>query len=150
MSYLDFWQSRIANNKRVGDQIQGACPFCEKEKHFYANVNNGCFDCKKCKECGNVITFLQNHEGLDNKQVADCLESYGLSEQNQQIKKPLNIFNQQLIDYCCRNLTEEKLYEFSKERGLSKEILMRYRLGIDSQGRFTFAKISWDTLGIQK
>ena len=43
---------------KTGDKVIGNCPFCGKEKHFYADVNSGLWDCKVCGEKGNVITFL--------------------------------------------------------------------------------------------
>jgi DNA-binding HxlR family transcriptional regulator len=36
----------------------GECPFCGKMHHFYLNVNEGVWDCKRCGESGNLATFL--------------------------------------------------------------------------------------------
>lgn len=41
-----------------GDNVQGDCPFCGKEDHFYVNQKTGTWDCKYCQETGNVYTFL--------------------------------------------------------------------------------------------
>lgn len=37
----------------------GMCPFCTKTRHFYVNKKNKCWDCKKCGEKGNLVTFLE-------------------------------------------------------------------------------------------
>ena len=42
-----------------GDQLVGDCPFCKKEQHFYVNADTGQWDCKRCGENGNWITFLR-------------------------------------------------------------------------------------------
>ncbi len=45
-------------NKRHPKEAIGACPFCEKEDHFYVNRSTGQWDCKRCGEKGNVASFL--------------------------------------------------------------------------------------------
>lgn len=39
-------------------QWVGSCVFCEKRDHFYANPKTGQWDCKRCGERGNLISFL--------------------------------------------------------------------------------------------
>ena len=41
------------------NECVGICPFCLDEGHFYANGATGLWDCKKCGEEGNVVTFLE-------------------------------------------------------------------------------------------
>lgn len=43
-----------SGNQRIGD-----CPFCDKERHFYANETNKLWDCKRCGEKGNFPKFLE-------------------------------------------------------------------------------------------
>lgn len=40
-------------------QAVGTCIFCEKEGHFYVNVESGQWDCKRCGKAGNTTTFLE-------------------------------------------------------------------------------------------
>ena len=38
-----------------GNQAYGNCPFCGKENKFYANQENGLWDCKVCGLKGNFL-----------------------------------------------------------------------------------------------
>ena len=40
--------------------IQGDCPFCGKEGHFYVKTSTGQWTCHRCQEKGNVSTFLKS------------------------------------------------------------------------------------------
>jgi hypothetical protein len=42
-----------------GGQFVTDCPFCEKQKHFFYNQDNGLWDCKVCMKSGNPTTFLR-------------------------------------------------------------------------------------------
>jgi len=44
---------------------RGDCPFCGKEKHFYADEATGQWDCKVCGESGNVVSFLTKFSSGD-------------------------------------------------------------------------------------
>lgn len=41
-------------------QAQGDCPFCGKRDHFYINQTSFLWDCKKCGEKGNAVSFLES------------------------------------------------------------------------------------------
>ena len=43
---------------RSENQAIGHCPFCGKQRHFYANVRNALWDCKLCGASGNFQGFL--------------------------------------------------------------------------------------------
>ena len=50
-----------------GGQFVTDCPFCEKQKHFFYNQENGLWDCKVCHKSGNPITFLRElYNRFDN------------------------------------------------------------------------------------
>ena len=141
-NYYNFWQDRLTNIKITGKQINADCPVCKKTKHFYASVKTGQFDCKVCGITGNAITFLREYENKNNKEIAECLNSYGINENSHRqipIKNsaPKKVFEQSLVDFYVSNLPEDKLREFSQERGLPIEILKKYKLGMDKQGNFT-------------
>ncbi|MEM9752659.1 MAG: AAA family ATPase [Planctomycetota bacterium] len=59
-------------SRRGTDQWCGDCPFCDKEKHFYANPRTGQWDCKSCGESGNAITFTRKIAG---QQAGDMTET---------------------------------------------------------------------------
>ena len=42
-----------------GNQQIGLCPFCHKENHFYVNIENRLWDCKRCGLRGNFNQFLE-------------------------------------------------------------------------------------------
>lgn len=42
-----------------GNQAYGHCPFCDKENHFFVNVSNRLWDCKRCGLRGNFPQFLE-------------------------------------------------------------------------------------------
>lgn len=39
--------------------VEGTCPLCSKEGHFYVKVETGQWSCKRCGEDGNIPTFLR-------------------------------------------------------------------------------------------
>ena len=48
------------------------CPLCDKENHFYANCENGLWDCKSCGESGNARGLItQIHETFWNYTTAE-------------------------------------------------------------------------------
>ena len=47
----------VIKNKNVN--CEGSCPFCQDEKHFSFNQENGKWKCWKCGESGGVSGFLQ-------------------------------------------------------------------------------------------
>lgn len=49
--------------KQENERI-GTCPFCGKDKHFYANITSGQFSCKHCGEEGNTFSFLKKYSKM--------------------------------------------------------------------------------------
>src|SRR5262249_12419400 len=47
----------IEFGRRSGDEAEGQCPFCDKDR-FYVNVTNGLYHCKHCGEEGNPTAYL--------------------------------------------------------------------------------------------
>ena len=137
--YQKFWNDRLSNIKIVHNHVNGNCPICDDTKrHFYANIFTGAWDCKKCQSAGNTITYLKDHEELDNQEIAECLKGYGINGQSNPTpeRKP-TIFEKERINYYCSQLTEDKLKEFARERGLKVETLKQYETGVDKFGNFT-------------
>lgn len=69
----DLLHNVIMNTK--GDHYISDCPFCDKESHFYLNIEKltlqrdgryvNCFDCKKCGQVGSLYTILNQLDRLD-------------------------------------------------------------------------------------
>ncbi len=119
------------------DQIQGDCPFCYKEQHFYASRETGQCDCKVCDFQGNAITFLRALKNMSQIDTIKEINSF-------RTRKPIKIarrkkprFSQASVDQYIDNMSEKKLEEFAKERGLSREILKNSELGMNKQGQYT-------------
>ena len=53
---------------RQGNEAIGNCPFCEKERHLYFNIQKAVFDCKKCGEAG---SFTKLCDQLQKQTIAD-------------------------------------------------------------------------------
>lgn len=65
----------IIFNENGNGQYKADCPFCGKESHFFANSENGKWDCKKCGLAGGIQAFLQNRfEYLESVTTADSLK----------------------------------------------------------------------------
>lgn len=52
------------------------CPFCEKDGHFYMNVKNGLWDCKKCGRAGNYVMYQKAISGDDTSVINRLLNIY--------------------------------------------------------------------------
>lgn len=50
---------RLAPVRSGPDQWLGDCPFCGVEGKFYVHPETGLWDCKRCGEAGNPLTFSQ-------------------------------------------------------------------------------------------
>lgn len=53
------YNPNLINQKLVGNEYIGDCPFCGKENHFYFNRESGLFICHKCSESGNWFRFMK-------------------------------------------------------------------------------------------
>jgi hypothetical protein len=49
----------VSLGESSSENVQGDCPFCGKENHFYVNQLTGQWDCKSCIKSGNMFTFLE-------------------------------------------------------------------------------------------
>ncbi len=53
------WHGVEFDEEVGGDNWRARCPFCDKNKHFFANEKNKLFDCKSCGVRGNFEKFLE-------------------------------------------------------------------------------------------
>ena len=78
MNYEVFYREHITGDiKKSGKHIYGGCPLCEEKRpKFYANIENGCWDCKVCKEKGNLNDFCKKVKTEIPKEFQiDCNDS---------------------------------------------------------------------------
>ena len=54
-----FFTHGVTFSTTKGNQAVGVCPFCNKEDHFYVNMDNRLWDCKRCGAKGNFNQFLE-------------------------------------------------------------------------------------------
>ncbi|MDP8229793.1 MAG: AAA family ATPase [Candidatus Gorgyraea atricola] len=140
--YEQFWEERIQNVEIVGNQIKGDCPICDKERHFYASIDTGQFDCKSCGIQGNAITYLRDYEHKNNNQITECLKSCGINGNGYVLSTsrsniPCKYFDEGLVERYVNNISNDKLKEFAQERGLPVEVLKKYKIGINERGEFS-------------
>ena len=82
--FRKFWEDLIESKKLSSGHIIANCPLCgEQGGHFYANIQTGCWDCKKCQASGNAWTFLRDHKQMDNNQIFKHLKNYGIQFEGQ-------------------------------------------------------------------
>lgn len=150
-SALSYVQSRGFEYKEQGGQIVlRTCPYCGDQKfHFYMDPNEGAFFCHKCNERGNLIT-LKKHLGdyerreqnrMQNtarKQAGSIQEAFpnkGKAYAMPDEKKAVQAHERLLKD-------SEALSYVTETRGISKEALIQFKLGLEVDG----AGIQWLTI----
>lgn len=72
----------VCNIKVIGggSEFVADCPFCGDPKHFY--FNKEClYNCKKCHEKGNAITYLREKHNK-NGEIHEILKEYGLNNRD--------------------------------------------------------------------
>lgn len=71
--YSDFG---LRINKKSGKAMQCECPFCGDKKHFNLSPDMGLWQCFKCSESGNQITFLAKMQKCSNGQAVKMIKDY--------------------------------------------------------------------------
>ena len=138
--------------KRKGKDHWGICPFCDDGKNpsFSVSEQKQFFYCFKCRATGNVIGFLQSHQGFDFVESVEALASkaglevpYESSQTPNKERDPLlecmkaasEIFEKNLS----KNDSAEKTRKYIRqERKISPEICKKYSIG--------YSLNSWDSL----
>ena len=138
--------------KRKGKDHWGQCPFCDDGKNpsFSVSEQKQFYFCFKCRASGNVIGFLQSHQGYDFIESIEALAARaGMEvpyENNSSVsteKNPLYEALQIATDIFEKNLANSDSSEhvrnyILKERKISSEVCKKFSLG--------YASKSWDAL----
>ncbi len=138
--------------KRKGKDHWGICPFCDDGKNpsFSVSEQKQFFYCFKCRATGNVIGFLQSHQGFDFVESVEALASkaglevpYESSQAPNKERDPLLECMKEACAIFENNLSEndsaEKTRKYIRqERKISPEICKKYSIG--------YSLNSWDSL----
>ena len=138
--------------KRKGKDHWGQCPFCDDGKNpsFSVSEQKQFYFCFKCRASGNVIGFLQSHQGYDFIESIEALAARaGMEvpyENNSSVSTEKNPIYEALeiaTDIFEKNLANSDSSEHVrnyvlKERKISSEVCKKFSLG--------YASKSWDAL----
>ena len=138
--------------KKKGKDHWGICPFCEDGKNpsFSVSEQKQFYYCFRCRATGNIIGFLQSHQGLDFVESIEALAAkaglevpYQSNQAPNKERDPLLDCMKAASDIFERNLNEddsaEKTRIYLKEgRKISPEICKKYSIG--------YSLNSWDSL----
>ena len=140
--------------KRAGTSNVACCPFHhEKTPSFHINADKGFYHCFGCGENGDVIKFVQKHEGLDfmdaiKKLASQCgiqIEESDTKESS--LRKRMYALHAGLSQFFNRCLLQSeeafKARSYIKSRKLSDEIVQKFAIGyvpINSEAILTWAK----------
>lgn len=143
--------------KKRGQNYIGLCPFHnEKTPSFTVSPSKEIYKCFGCGRSGNAIGFLMEHEKYSyveslkwlaakyNVQIEETETSPEFKEQ-QQVSDSLYIINKFAQKFFSEILftTDEGInigLEYLKERGFRDEIIKKFELGYNPEGRDTFSQ----------
>jgi len=138
--------------KRRGKDHWGQCPFCDDGKNpsFSVSEQKQFYFCFKCRATGNVIGFLQSHQGYDFIESIEALAAragmevpYENSNSVSTEKNPIYDALQIATDIFENNLSHANNADhvrdyILKERKISGDVCKKFSLG--------YASKSWDEL----
>ena len=141
--------------KKSGSHYWGCCPFHkEKTPSFSVNPNLGFFKCFGCGAGGDALTFImktQNKEFIEV--IRELAEKFGL-EMPKNFKKPeAKGLKEAMIKACSKaaefynlrllkdkNPETSKVLDYLSGRGITKDIIEKYNLGLAPKTYETFYK----------
>jgi DNA primase len=151
--------SSFVKLKKRGVNYIGLCPFHnEKTPSFTVSPSKEIYKCFGCGRSGNTISFLMEHEKYTyvealkwlaakyNVTVEETETSPEFKEQRQ-VADSLYIINKFAQDFFTERLLHSEEGEsiglsYLKERGFRLEIIRKFELGYNPEGRDNFAKIA--------
>lgn len=80
-------------------QVQGDCPFCGKEGHFYINPENKLWDCKVCGARGNLGQFLYKMHRQYMEYLEDPSHDHLYSKLSADRRLPVSAFKSWHVGY---------------------------------------------------
>ena len=145
----------FVNLKKRGTNYIGLCPFhTEKTPSFNVSPTKGIFKCFGCGKAGDVITFLIEHEKFTYPEALRWLaQKYHIAieetgdtakdQDDKMLMESLYIINQFAQEYFHNNLYKTEEGEtiglaYFKERGLTEEMIQKFKLGYALQQENAF------------
>lgn len=89
----------VALRKGNDKQVNGDCPFCGKEGHFYVNPANKLWDCKVCGARGNLGQFLYKMHRQYMEYLEDPANEHLYSKLSADRKLPISAFKAWNVGY---------------------------------------------------
>lgn len=136
LSIVDVVSSYLKLDK-AGINYRGRCPFHnEKTPSFFVSPARGSYHCFGCNRGGDIISFVQEIEGLD---FLDALKSLAeragvelepLSRAPKTDNRLYTLLDEATKFYFKQLTSEPKALEYLYERGLTKETIKSWRLGL--------------------
>ena len=141
--------------KKNGAHYWGLCPFHkEKTPSFSVNPSMGIYKCFGCGEGGDAISFIMKTQNKDFMQViTELAEKFGLEmpsklqkSENKGLKEDMIKACQKAAEFYNLRLLKDKNPETTKvldyllNRGITKEIIEKYTLGVASKAYDEFYK----------
>lgn len=142
----------------AGRDFKALCPFhSEKTPSFTVSVQKQIFYCFGCQTGGNVISFVEKHEGKSFIETIEWLAGrLNITLPNQDTresvdrKRIMNLedLNRFAIEYYHRQLLTEKISGHARQylahRGVQPKTLRSFQLGYASSGRRDLVKAATD------
>lgn len=139
---------------QAGLRFKGLCPFhSEKTPSFTVNRERQFFHCFGCKESGDVLSFMMKYHNMPFPDALSSLaERYGITLDDRDIspeeekkihqREALYVANETAAnlfhEFLLKNTQAESARLYLEKRGLSPEIITRFKLG--------YAPERWDFL----
>ena len=142
----------------AGQSYKGLCPFHdEKTPSFTVSPQKQIFYCFGCQTGGNVISFVQKHEGKSFIETVEWLaDRLNIDLPNQNVRESANRkrvisledLNRFAVEYYHRQLLTERVGRQAKQylthRGVQSKTLRSFQLGYAKSGRRDFVKVATD------
>ena len=128
-----------------GDEQAHHCPFCHHhKKKLQINLNTQQWHCWVCDAKGKKIQTLLKRLHVDSKRIRKVFEIYGddyiVSTTTEEEKVELRLpseFKSLLVEPKGLNPLYRKVVQYAKDRGLTKEDIIRYNIGYCDTGMYS-------------
>ena len=128
-----------------GDEQAHHCPFCHHhKKKLQINLNTQKWHCWVCDAKGKKIQTLLKRLHVDSKRIKKVYEIYGddyiVSKTTDEEKVELRLpseFKSLLNKPKGLNPLYKKVVQYAKDRGITKEDIIRYNIGFCDSGIYT-------------
>ena len=141
--------------KRKGKDHWGICPFCEDGKNpsFSVSEQKQFYYCFKCRATGNVIGFLQSHQGYDFIESIEALAARAGMEVPYENSNASSVERDPIYDALrlATEIFEKNLAQSDSSEHVRKYITQERKISTDVCKKFSigYASKSWDALTTQ-